>query len=291
MNTQGITMEKSAPVRLFELVYSSHGHDAWRHINPMYASTLRLAIRSKMSFEEGDFSAIVARYGGDHWLGPDPEHWYALACTEGHPTASVSAEHWLGRKPFVLDGERVWVGKRIGWEEQQWICTSIEADFIRVKLDMVDLVDGKWVERPATLREIPRKGFEAKIAAEKAAAKAERAAQREANRPDPVELLPLNQHLKSECNRSRYGGGWYIPADMVEWAETYGTDYKKAWLECDNSYWMTLWMEWIGLIRDSSNVRGSPDEIRKRYSWAKMEAQIFRFVRQRRGLPLREDRA
>lgn len=279
---------KSAPIRLFELVRTSHGHDAWRHINPMYADTLRLAIASKMSFTEGEFSVIVNRYGGGHWLGPDCEHWYALACTQGHPTAAVSVEHWLDRRPFVLNGERVYVGRRIEWEEKRWICTSIESDFIRVKLDMWEMVDGKTVQLPATLREIPREGFEAKIAAEKAAAKAERAAEREANRPDPVDLLSLDQHLKHECGRNRYGGGRYIPTDMVEWAKTYGTDYKKAWAECNSNYWMTSWMEWIGLIQNSSKVHGSPDEVRKRYSWPKMEAQIFRFVRERRGLPLRD---
>lgn len=280
-------MDKTAPVQLFELIHSRHGHDAWRHINPMYADAFRLAITSKMRFAEGDFSAILARYGGGHWLGPDREYWYALACTDGHYTAAVSAEHWLGRKPFLLDGERVWVGKPIKWDGRGWVCTSIEADFVRVKLDMYDLVDGKAVQLPATLREIPREGFEAKVAAEKAAAKAERAAEREADRPDPVALLPLDRHLERECGGSRYDRV-YVSPDLLEWAKKYGTDYKKAWMECQTCHHLKWWMERIGLIRDYSRVRGTPDEVRRRYSWAKMEAQIFRFVRKQRGLPLRD---
>jgi hypothetical protein len=284
------------PMRVHELmthIARNHGHSAWGDINPTLAATLRLAFTAAMPFQPDEFAKIVHDFNGWHWLGEDAhETWYRLAVGSGAESAVVSVERWIGRTPFVIDGERVHVGKRFSWEGSRWVCTSIEKDFIRAKRD-----EGVWNPEtrtfdalPATLRQIPRAGMEAKIAADKAAEKAKRDAEREANRPDPVALLPLDQHLANEARNGRKRDYWRsrpdIPDTFIEWAKGYGTDYRRAWRECEGNGWLMKWAEAIGL---GDNLPWDDDRIRKRFSWPKVEAQIFRFVRQTRGLSLRDD--
>lgn len=274
--------DQTGPLALFEIVSRAHTHDAWVHINPLFASTLRLAITSRMVFAEGDMAQIVREYRGGFWLGPDNEAWYTLACRCGHPSAMVSVEKWMGREPFLLDGERIWVGKHIEWEGKHWRCTSIDKDFVRVKRDEADAT--------ATLMQIPRANLEEKIAVDKAAEKAKRAAEREANRPDPVVLLPLAEHISQEIARyahRRWGRERGVSICHVpDWVKGHGTDYRAAWKACEDGYHLGEYLVWIGLVRESP--RGDADTIRKRHSWPKVEAQIFRFVREARGLPLRD---
>lgn len=273
----------SPVIRLFETVRRQTTLTAWRDINPMLDAALRLAYQAKLIFGEDDFATLDRTFGIGYWIG-DLEGSYATAIHRGHPSAVVSWEKWWGREPFMLDGERVYVGKGIVWDGASWTCTSIEKDFIRAKR-----TDS---EAPKTVREIPRAGFEAKAAADKAKAKAQRALERELTRPDPVELRLLENHFDVEIR----GKGWsdrggrgnlYVDPAIVEWAKGYGTDYKRAWMECDNSYWMAQWGRWIGLWQNGPDTYEA-DVVRKRYPWPKVEAQIFRFVRDCRGLPLKD---
>jgi hypothetical protein len=293
----------SAPRRLFALVSRAHGNDAWDRINPMLASTLELAIRSRMRFEPDDAPYICKTYGGGHWLGPDYEEWYTRAIGAGNLSAATSITRCLRRDHFLLDGEYVHVGRDIRWQGQAYKVTSITAELVRAKRTEWDRTAGptgngydeagKCIMFPATLIEIPRAGFEAKIAADKAAAKAERAAEREAKRPDPVDLLPLDEHLLREVElhgkRERWGYNPPIDAEKQAWAKSYDTDYKRAWKECNHGCWMGQYLLWIGLV--TSKPSGTPEGIRKRFPWSKVEAQIFRFVRKSRGLPLRDAKA
>lgn len=280
------TPRPSGPLALFAVVSAHHHNTAWRDINPMYAKTLRLAITSRMHFEISDFAIISERYSAAHWLGDDAsiEGWYALCIGRGHPSAAASFEAWLERPPFLVDGARVYVGRSFDWEGTNYRCTSITNDLIRAKRD----------GQPATLIEIPRGGFEAKIAADKAQALAERTAKKARERADPVALLPLSEHFRQEVASAAPRTHWgRAPIDyMAAWAQSYGTDYRRAWRECADAWWLSLWVEVLGLTpalayKHSSDV----DAIRKRHSWPKVEQAIFRFVRRQRDLPLRDSAA
>lgn len=288
----------SAPLDLFALVRKTHGNDAWVHISPMYAATLRLALRARMEFDEDDMVTIANTYNAHHWRGKGEwENWYALAI-DAHKSAAPAFEKMMRRKPFMLNGERVYVGRAIDWEGKQYRCTSIEANFIRAKRNEWDRTagekgngtdaEGKCIMFPATLIEIPREGFEAKAAADKAKAAAERATERAAKVADPVTLRPLSEFFSVECAsiRGRWGASTHIDRPLIDWAEPFGTDYKRAWTECNRAWWMSQWLVWIGLPDTKAN---NADAIRKRYSWPKVEQAIFRFVRTSRGLPLRDE--
>lgn len=278
---------ESGPVKLFATVRHAHKHDAWTHINPMYAKTLRLAITSRMHFEPGDIAKIVHDYNGGYWLGESYEPWYALCIERGDKSAAIAAEQWLGRQPFMLDGVRVFVGRMISWQGDTYRVTSIEADFVRAKREesKYDPVTREWTPFPATLIQISREGFEEKIALARAAAKAEREAAREKDRADPVDLLTVAEHLDREVPMSKvrdhYGDAVRRDEAMIEWAGAYGTDYKRAWKEVD--HWKRQrWARAIGAIA----VHSDADAVK--VSWPKVEQALFRFVRGIRGLPLRD---
>lgn len=258
-------------------------HDAWVHINPARSSALFLAISARIPFLDGEFGRIVNDFNGQYWLGEDREAYYASACRNGNVSAAKSIERWFGRGPFIVDGERVYVGAHFQWENVTHRCTSIERDLVRAKVIQGNL--------PATLKTIPREGFEAQIAARKAADKARRDAEKEAQRADPISLIPLDQHFArevTEVDRLRYGHRCHIPGDMIRWAADYGTDYERAYKECEHHYWIGTWLEVLGCVQDSAKLSDDIDKIRKNYTWSKVQQATWRLVRTARGLPLKD---
>lgn len=284
---------ESGPIALFALIRTHHQNESWRRINPVYSDTLRLALHSRMEWRVGDFAEIAKNYNAHYWLGESIEPWYSQAILGAHPSAVLSMEKWMGRDPFLVDGERIYVGRTFAWEEKQWTCTSIERDFFRAKRTGFEwengVKDGKLVEVPATLIQIPREGVEEKLRDDREKARKEAEAEKEASRPDPVQLLPLRDHLDQEIRHHAKGNAWgrgtHI-CTLPAWVDEIGTDYRKAWLSDLTPHEMAQYLRWIGLTK--TWVAGTPEEIRKRYSWPKILAQIYRFVREARGLPLKD---
>lgn len=282
--------ENGKVYQLMSLVSRNMHHDAWNGheggVNPTLADAFRLAFTARFEWEPDEFGFINQRFSGGHWLGESIEHWYALACG-AHPTAAVTMERYLGREPFLIGGERVYVGRSFDWEGENYRCTSIEKDLIRGKGDRWDSSTNPATKLPSKLITIPRAGAEAKIAADKAAAKAKRDAEREAKRADPIDLLSVGDHLRKECAgsprpRRSYGSReWALPDRMADWADGVGTDYKRAWKECPSDWWRDRWAVCLGLMEENSRKDAS------KIPWSQVEQALFRFVRARRGLPLR----
>lgn len=273
--------EKSAPIQLFELIGRNHKNESWRDINPMYARTLSLAIEAKLVFGLTDFAEIVKRWNGPHWLGEDAdERWYSRVVTTGERSAILSVEHWLARAPFILDGERICCGKQFLWEGDWYICTSMEPDFIRAKCQQ----HGK----PETVREIPRAGFEGRVAAQKKTAKAEREAAKEAERADPIELPTIAEHLSYLKRRGEreYLHRFYLQPSDIAALTAHDADYQAAWKGCSSGYLLSVWVVALGLYRDGPG--GDADTIRKKVSWPKVQQALYRVTRQSRGLPLKD---
>jgi hypothetical protein len=75
---------------------------------------LCLAITSGLSFAPSDFGEIAKTMRGTYWMG-DAERYYRLAVEEGHTRACVSMEMAWGRKPFMWEGKRLYVGANFPW--------------------------------------------------------------------------------------------------------------------------------------------------------------------------------
>lgn len=264
-------MSTSTPYQLMLLVMRESRHTAWRHINPMLSDALKLAITAHLTFELNEFSEIVTGFKGEHWLGADRELWYTLAVKSGNKSAVCSLEHWWDRQPFLLNGERIHVGKQFQWDGTWVTCTSIADASVNVKV-----CESGEKKRVFTIH---REAFDAHEQAQKLLAKERKRALEEADRADAVDLLPFAQHLEKELG--------FFGSDLLTWAQQFGVDYARAWKEWDSVWSMDEYLVRIGAKRNT--LKFCPDTVtfRKRWPWSKVEQHLFRHLRYQRGIPLR----
>lgn len=90
------------------------GH-SWERLNQELRQILLSAIRVGYKFKLDDFRDVRARYNGGFWFGRDGEHglgeqFYSAACKVDNLSACQSFENWVGRPPFILDGDRMHIG-------------------------------------------------------------------------------------------------------------------------------------------------------------------------------------
>lgn len=101
---------------------------SWSTINATMRATLMLAVTGGMSFAKGDFAEIYRSMRGGYWFGESGEGYYSAACEAGNLQACASFEEWTGRKPFMWEGSRLHVGRRLTWEGLDVKVTSFQDD-------------------------------------------------------------------------------------------------------------------------------------------------------------------
>lgn len=101
--------ERSPAFVLVEHVWKHAPQRSWRHLNRTMQQALALAIESGLRFDVGDIEAIHTEMRGGYWFGEN-EWIHGLAVEWNNTPAAVSFEAWVCRKPFVLDGKRLFVG-------------------------------------------------------------------------------------------------------------------------------------------------------------------------------------
>lgn len=105
------------------------GH-SWLRINQAMHSALMLAVTGGLRFDLGDFNRIVHDFRSGYWIGASHEMFFTQAVGTSNMSACLSYENWQERKPFKIDGKRMFVGREIQWEGKKAKCTSITADYI-----------------------------------------------------------------------------------------------------------------------------------------------------------------
>lgn len=108
---------------------SQPGH-SWQRINQAMHGTLMLAVTGGLRFDNSDFNTIMKDFRGGYWVGCNHEALYRAAVECSNRSACMSYESWQGRKPFNIDGKRVFVGYEFQWEGLKVTCTSIKPDHI-----------------------------------------------------------------------------------------------------------------------------------------------------------------
>lgn len=103
------------------------GH-SWVRLNAALFGAVSVAIEGGLEFAERDFAEFYSRFKGAYWLGTPPDRFYSTACEYGNISAAKSYEAAMGFKPYTLEGQRVYVGRRFTWNEQSVRCTSIGRD-------------------------------------------------------------------------------------------------------------------------------------------------------------------
>lgn len=124
---------------VWDHVQETTGH-SWLKLNHSMYATLRLAIKSGMSFNLNDFEEIAKRFRSGYWIGSDREWIYTLAVVYRHSQAYHAYENKENRKPFIVRGAeihtntgdgpaggglaRVVVGAQFNWNKERVTVTS-----------------------------------------------------------------------------------------------------------------------------------------------------------------------
>lgn len=113
---------------------------SWLKLNHAMHDTLRLAVKSGMSFGLTDWQEIATRFRSGYWVGADSEWFYTLAVIYRHTEAYQTYEHARERKPFIVRGAyintntgdgpagiglaRLVVGAQFIWQNERVTVTS-----------------------------------------------------------------------------------------------------------------------------------------------------------------------
>ena len=125
--------DNSPALRLVKIVWEHGSRKSWSKLNGALQGAVRTAIEGGLEFSEGDFTHIFDNMRGGRWFivdGHSRGEWmYRLACEENrNPSAWRSFEAWKGRKPFIVDGQRLYVGLWFEWQLQRVRVTSFAED-------------------------------------------------------------------------------------------------------------------------------------------------------------------
>lgn len=122
---------------VYKLSCSSGGH-SWQVINSAMSDALNLAIRARFPFEKEDFTNLCRPDGGwpdngylgwTRWFSESGERFYSLAIESRNISAAIAFETWKGRKPFIFQKQRLYVGSRFELAPKQfWYCNSFAED-------------------------------------------------------------------------------------------------------------------------------------------------------------------
>lgn len=99
--------------------------ESWLTINQVMSESVQLAIKAGLEFSLEDMKRISKDFRGQYWMSM--ESFYTLAVDYTNLSALKALEHYLGRKPFILDtGARIHVSSDVDWEGQRGSVTSFQ---------------------------------------------------------------------------------------------------------------------------------------------------------------------
>lgn len=107
------------------------GH-SWTRLNGALRSVLHACITGGVKFAPNDYHSMLNELRGEFWMS-DPDWSYRLAIESGNASAWQSIENHLGRKPYILNGQRIHVGLEIRYQGHFCNVTSMNAERIVAK--------------------------------------------------------------------------------------------------------------------------------------------------------------
>lgn len=112
---------------LYVHAQTATGH-SWTRLNGALHQAVVTAIKGGLEFGENDFSVFYREMNGGYWLGTPPDPIYAVACQYDNLSACKAFESCFEFSPYMLEGQRVYVGRDFTWDGKQVTCTSIAKD-------------------------------------------------------------------------------------------------------------------------------------------------------------------
>lgn len=178
---------------LYDHAQCATGH-SWTRLNAALFGAVKVAIEGGLEFAEGDFSAFYSEFNASYWLGTPPDGFYSAACKYGNISAAKSYEKAFIIEPYILEGQRVYVGRSFIWNGQHVRCTSISKDGL-IACSYKDRKDGEYgdkIDRRYTI-----------LNADMAAEDKRLAGLAEAKKMD-----------KAAAEAARHCAGWHIPEQI-----------------------------------------------------------------------------
>lgn len=203
---------------LYENAQRATNH-SWVRLNAALFGAVKVAIEGGLEFAEGDFSALYKEFGGAHWLGTPPDGFYSVACEFDNISAAKSFESAMGFSPYVLEGQRVYVGRRFTWNDQNVRCTSIGKDGL-VACSYKDRKEGEYGDK------IDRRYT---ISNEEMAAEDKRLAG----------LAEARKMDKAAAEAAKHCAGWHIPEELQK------SPVDEAMLAKLQDYERPRFVEWM----------------------------------------------
>ncbi len=122
----------SSALKLIKLVWNNASRKSWPTFNHAMQDAVSLAIKSGMEFGVDDFKTIFDTMRGWKWFVSEGnvygEWMYRLAVESKNASACRSFEAWKGRKPFIVDGQRLHVRCPFNWQGIPVKVTSFAED-------------------------------------------------------------------------------------------------------------------------------------------------------------------
>lgn len=113
----------SPALTIVKTIWDEMSRKSWTKLNKSLRDAVSLAIESGIEWSQGDFEYIFENMNGWRWFYSDGGYYgewmYSKACAYSNSSAYKSFEAWRGRKPFVLDGERLCVGRKFLWRGEE----------------------------------------------------------------------------------------------------------------------------------------------------------------------------
>ena len=139
-----------SPALAFVRHLYTHGQQAtdhsWQRLNAALFGAVKVAIEGGLAFAEDDFAAFRKQFKGDYWLGSPPDRFYTVACEYNNISAARSFEKEMGFSPYIMEGQRVYVGRRFMWNGQHVTCTSIAKEGL-IACSYKDRTKGQYREK------------------------------------------------------------------------------------------------------------------------------------------------
>lgn len=138
------TVPMSPVMQAVKLYRASVPRGSWRRLNGALFGVVRGAIEGHIAFDETDVRDFYGCFDAACWL--DAERLYEIAVKERNVSACRSVEHYCGRTPWLVKGQRLATGSALVWEDRKVVVTSFndEADtFIACSYKVVRRGEGK----------------------------------------------------------------------------------------------------------------------------------------------------
>ncbi len=123
---------QSPALRVMLAVYDGRSK-SWVKLNKALRYAMKALILGNVEFYPDDIEQIFERTKGGYWIGKTNNRnmgeWiYSLAIEAGNNTAWKSFEQWTGRRPFIIDKKRLYIGYEFNWMGNFVTVTSFNDD-------------------------------------------------------------------------------------------------------------------------------------------------------------------